>query len=157
VDQASADVSNHSLFRVNGSAKLTRGFGRSWSAWGGYLRGVDFLAGFPQPVLTDTVTTGVSGLITSTLKLSGASGITKGTLGIDTDTSFSTDYASVRVEYAATRMIGIYSDYTYYHYRIPSGQTLLDIVPRFSRQTITAGLTVWLPIINQARAPRDPR
>jgi hypothetical protein len=144
-----------SHFRLGGSAKLTRGFRRSWSTWIGYDRSTQYRIGFRAPLLTDSADAGVGGLATSRIKLSAGAGYTHGTIGFD-GTDFSTYSGSTRADIALTRRLALFGQYAYYHYEVPPASSVLALVPRFSRQVVTVGLSVWVPLINDVRAPKRP-
>jgi hypothetical protein len=140
-------------YRLNGSALLTRGFRRSWSTWFGYLRATEFRAGFRAPLLTDSVNTGVSGLVALRAKWSAAGGYSRGAIGFDSS-RFTSYSGTSRVDLALARKLGLFAQYAYFHYDMPPGASQLAIVPRFSRQTATFGLSLWVPIVNDVKAPK---
>jgi hypothetical protein len=39
---------------------------------------------------------------------------------------------------------------------VPPGSSTLDLVPRFSRRTAMIGLSAYLPLIRDVRAPKEP-
>ena len=45
------------------------------------------------------------------------------------------------------RLVAMYAQYGYYRSDLPMGSTTLDILPRFSRETASIGLSLWVPII----------
>lgn len=143
-------------YRLNGSARLTRGFRRSWSTGIGYNRTTEFRIGFRAPLLTDSVNAGIAGLATRRIKWSAGAGYTHGTIGFAAN-AFSAYSGTARADLALTRMLALFGQYAYYHYEVPPGSSALDLVPRFSRQVATAGLTVWVPLIKDVRAPKQPR
>lgn len=142
-------------YRLNGSARLTRGLSRTWSTWVGYNRDTEFRIGFRAPLLTDSVNTGVSGLLAWRVKWSAGAGYTRGVIGFGSD-RFSTYSGTSRLDFALTRALALFGQYAYYHYEVPAGSSALDLVPRFSRQTATVGLSVSLPLVNDVRAPKEP-
>ncbi len=58
---------------------------------------------------------------------------------------------------AVTRRIGIFTDYSFYRYEVPAGSTVFTVLPKFSRQSVTAGLTLWVPLISDKRSSSDSR
>ena len=152
-----AKIGDRTHFRVNGDVILTRGFRRSWSAQGGYMRDVGFMAGFLQPVLSDSVAAGVGGLLHPRLHWSSGVAYSRGTVGFDSDDTFRTYTGTTRLEVGIARPFGVYGQYTYYYYNVPPGSGSAQIVPQFARQAASVGLMVWLPIISDMRSPRDTR
>jgi hypothetical protein len=143
-------------YRLNGTARLTRGFSRSWSSFVGYDRATEFRIGFRAPLLTDSASAGLSGQLATRVQWSGGSGYTRGNIGFDSS-HFSSYSASSRLDFALTRALALYGQYAYYHYEVPPGSSVLDFVPRFSRQVATVGLSVWVPLVNDVRPPKEPR
>jgi hypothetical protein len=140
-------------YRLNGSAQLTRGFRRSWSASVGYNRDTDFRIGFREPLLIDSVNAGVGGQLALRARWSAGGGYTRGTVGFGSDT-FAGYTGSSRLNFALTRSLAAFAQYAYYHYDMPAGASQLDLVSSFSRQTGTVGLTLSLRLINDVRAPK---
>ncbi len=144
--------SGQTFYRLNGNARLSRGFGRSWSAYVGYNRDTQFLLGFRQPLLTDSASTGVGGQLSLRTRWSAAGAPHRGAIGFN-GSDFTTYSASSRLDVALTRSLGLYGQYAYYRYQIPAGSSDIDILSRLSRQTGTVGLSVWVPIINDTKRP----
>ena len=69
---------------------------------------------------------------------------------------FHTYSATSRLDFALNRTLAIFGQYGHYHYEVPPGSSTLDLVPRFSRQTVVIGLSVYLPLIHDVRAPKEP-
>lgn len=144
-------------YRLNGGIAVMRGFRRTWSASLAANRTTEFLPGFFQPLFADTVSGSVSGLFTRRVEWSGAIGATRGQAGFDSAGKFTTYTATTRLSAGVTRHLGVYAEYSYYRYELPAGTTAIALLPQMSRQSVSAGLSAYLPIINKVRAPRDPR
>jgi hypothetical protein len=141
-------------YRLNGSARLTRGFGRSWSANVGYNRTTEFVIGFPAPLLNDSVDAGLGGQLALRVKWSASGGYSRGTVGYGSD-KFTGASATSRLDIAITRSLAAYAQYGYYHYDMPPGSSAVNLISSFSRQMGTVGLSLSLRLINNdARAPR---
>jgi hypothetical protein len=148
---------NQTHYRVNGAAQLSRGLSRSWSVGVGYTRTTEFMAGFRQPVLLDSANTSVSGQLIRRLRWSLGAGVSRGTVGFDDSSAFTSYGGSTRLEMAVSRRLGLFGSYGYYGYRVPANSnTLLTQFPKSARQSVSVGLSIWMPIINTAR-PRDSR
>jgi hypothetical protein len=133
--------------RVDGSVSLMRGFARTWSASVGYVRGTEFVPGFGQPLLSDAVDVSIGGSIAPRAQWSANAGYSSGQIGYTGSGSFGTWLASSTLEYALTRRLAVFGQYSFYRYRIPAGSTVIPLLPTFRRDAGTVGLTVWLPII----------
>jgi hypothetical protein len=146
-------------WRVNGSATLTRAFGRSGSGLLQYRRQTEYTGGFREPLLTDTFSGGFSDQIGRDASWSINLGYVRGEIGFDEFTSRRFDIYDVggRVTRALTRNLGVFGDYTYYRYEVPSEATVFTFLPKFSRQSLSFGLTLWAPLVNDTRPPREAR
>ena len=152
-------------YRVNGSARLTRGFERTWSSWVGYNRDTEFRIGFRAPLLSDSIDAGLAGQISWRLRSSTSVGYTNGTIGFGSagfgsagvgSDRFHTYSATSRLDYALNRTFAIFGQYSHYYYEVPPGSSTLDFVPRLSRQTVVIGLSAYLPLVRDVRAPKEP-
>jgi hypothetical protein len=145
-------------YRVNGSATLTRAFGRSGSGLLQYRRATEYTGGFREPLLTDTFSGGFSDQIGRDMSWSFNVGYVRGEIGFEsTSRRFDIYDVGGRVTRAVTRHLGIFGDYTYYRYAVPPGATVFAFLPKFSRQSFSVGLTVWTPLINDTRPPAETR
>ena len=143
-------------WRVNGSAVLTRAFGRNASGLLQYRRETEYAAGFRQPLLSDTFSGGFSDQIGRDTTWSLNAGYVRGEVGFGEESRRYDVYdAGGRITRALTRHLGIFGNYTFYRYAVPAEATTFTFIPKFSRQSFTAGLTLWAPIINDARPPRE--
>jgi hypothetical protein len=144
-------------FRLNGNIMLTRGFSRTWSGAIGYVRATEFIAGFRDPVLSDSVRASLGGMLARRVHWTTGLGYTRGAVGYGDSSRLAAYSGASKLSYGMTRLVGVYGQYSYYRYDIPDGSAALDFFPRFSRQAVSVGLTLWVPIINGTRAPRDTR
>jgi hypothetical protein len=140
-------------YRVDGNAALTRAFSRSGSMAMRYARDTQFEPGFREPLLSDTVTGSISNQLGLRSSWSASIGYTRGTVGFTSEsrTRYSTTNAGGRLTTSLTRLLGVFGDYTYYRYDVPQGATVFTSLSTFSRQSVSGGLTVWLPLINDRR------
>jgi hypothetical protein len=140
-------------YRLDGTAALTRAFSRSGSMALRYVRGSQFEPGFREPLLNDTVAASVSNQLGVRNGWSASLGYTRGTVGFSSDAStrYSSVNASGRTTTALTRHLGVYVDYSYYRYAVPTAATVFTSLSKFSRQSVSGGLTVWVPLFNDRR------
>jgi hypothetical protein len=140
-------------FRVNGSASLTHVLNRTSTAGVEYSRSTDFDAGFRAPLLSDSVSGGVSTQLGLRASVSGQASFMRGSIGFEDDAgTFKSYSAGGGVTVAMTRRLGVFGNYTIYHYEVPAGAPAVPFLPALSRQSVSGGLTVWLPLINDARS-----
>src|SRR5262249_33864861 len=143
-------------YRVNGTARLMRGFGRTWSASVGYNRNTEFRVGFREPLLNDTVNAGISGLAAWRLKWSAGAGYTTGTIGFGSS-HFTSYSGSAQIDLALTRTLALFGQYRYYHFDVPAGSSVWDLATRISRGSALAGLSVRVPLINDVGSPKGSK
>lgn len=152
---------NATHFRLNGNAALTQSFGRSGSASLNYTRDTDFNAGFTAPLLRDSISAGVSNQVGRKTTWSAVAAYEHGSIGFDSAAvaagKFDAYNAGGGINVALTRRIGFFTDYSYHRYDVPAGATTFTSLSRFSRQSITAGLSLWAPLIADKRSFRDTR
>ena len=146
---SAVQIANDTHYRVEGNATLSRGFARTWSSALIYARTTSFVAGFREPILADAVSADVNGLLSRRLMWLTDVGYSHGNVGFGSGNTFESLSATSRLEFALTGRLAVYGQYGYYHYRLPAGWTSVAVVPRLARQTVTAGLALWLPIINK--------
>ena len=145
-------------YRVNGSATLTRSFGRTGSGLLQYRRATEYTGGFREPLLTDTFSGGFSDQIGRDTSWSVNLGYVRGKIGFESASRrFDIYDVGGRLTRALTRHLGVFGDYTYYRYEVPSDATVFAFLPKFSRQSFSVGLTVWTPLVNDTRPPREAR
>jgi hypothetical protein len=146
---------DNTYFRVNGSASLTRVLNRTSVASLQYSRSTDFDAGFRAPLLSDTVSGGVSTQFGRRMSLSGHASVMRGSIGFDDEAGTVKSYtAGAGVTVAMTRRLGLTGGYTISRYEVPAGAPAVPFLPALSRQSVTGGLSVWLPLINDTRSSK---
>jgi hypothetical protein len=144
-------------YRLNGHLGLTKYFQRTWRVSVSGVRDTEFLPGFDRPLFSDAVVASVSGMVARRSDWSTMVSAGRGEFGFDeTPGRFTTATATTRLNLAVSRHIGVFADYSLYFFKLPPQSTGLAGVGQMNRQTITLGMTAWLPIINHMRAPRDP-
>ena len=131
----------------SGSVNAGYQFGRSWAVSGNYRRGVDFVPGFFQPVVSDGLTVGLSGALTSRWDVSTSFGYSSGDSAlVDQTFPFRTYTGQLTTRYGLGKMLAATADYIYYYYRFDDGTPLPPGVPQgLERNGVRAGLTVWVP------------
>jgi hypothetical protein len=140
-------------YRIDGNAGLTRSFGRSGSMALRYVRDTNFEPGFREPLLSNMVTGSISNQLGLRTTWSVSVGHTRGRIGFDpgSDGGYSTTNAGGRITRGLGRHLAVFGDYSYYRYDVPSGATVFTALSKFSRQSVSGGLTVWLPLVNDRR------
>jgi hypothetical protein len=146
---------NSTHFRVNGSASLTHALNRNSTASVQYSRNTGFDAGFRAPLLNDSLSGGLSTQLGRRASLSGQASFTRGRIGFDDDAGTYESYsAGAGVSLAMTRRLAVFGNYAIYHYDVPAGALTVSLLPALTRQSVTGGLSVYLPLINDARSSK---
>jgi hypothetical protein len=135
-------------FVVNADVNLTREIGRTWSASADYHRGVQFVAGFADPLYADTVQLRLGGLVNRRVDVSLVGGYSAGQVGLDADDgAYSTYTVSASARFALNRWVSFDSQYFYYRYGFDHAVVLpFGFASNMNRHGFRAGLTGWLPI-----------
>ena len=133
--------------QVVGDVTFMRQFGRTWQADGGYHRGVGFVDGIRTPVLTDAVVVGTRGMINRRVDfaLNAASTVGEPT-SVGVLPGFRTNTASARTQMAFNHNTALFAEYIFYFYDFPIGLAPIGAPPRVSRNSVRAGLTLWVPV-----------
>lgn len=141
-------------FRLNGSAMLNRGMGRSWSAMVGFVRSTGFVVGFQQPILSDMASVSLGGLLAPRLRWTSIASWMRGQIGFDDQGHVTTYMASSGVSLAVARPLAMYAQYAYTAYETPPGSLSVLALSQFARQSVSVGLTVFAPIFGGGRGSR---
>ena len=154
VDDGSDPVLNNRLYRLEGDARVEFDLGRSWRASATYRRGLEYLAVLTEPVFSDGWRLETGGLMSRRFDVSvvgghaaGASALSRETRGLISDTG------ELRVRFALTRSLAVYSQYLYYHYDLREQWQLAPELPRvFEQHEIRVGLMLFVrPLSNKGR------
>jgi hypothetical protein len=150
-----ASTGKATAFMVTGGATLARSIGRSWGASVGYSRGTSYVVGFKEPLMTDGANAGISGPLFTRLQFSAGAGASRGQQLFSSGGNVISYTASTRLTYGLFGNLGLYSQASYSRFTIPPGFADIGFVPDLDRRSVSVGLTAWLPLIKQRRAPRD--
>lgn len=143
-------------FVLNGSATLSRSLGRSWATSLAYLRGTNYVVGFPEPLMTDSANTGIGGPLFSRLQFSAGAGASRGQQLFSQSGGTIVSYtASTRLTFAVFSHLGLYTQASYSRFSIPPGFGNFGFVPDLDRRSVSVGLTTWMALIKQRRTRPD--
>jgi hypothetical protein len=127
---------------------------RAWQAGASYRRNTEYLPAFLEPVLTDSVSAQVTGLITRRLDVSASaayarvgSALTGSVNALNQGGQMDTYVGTARLRYAISRRLALYTEYLYYVYEL-RGETLLapELPPTFNQSGIRVGLMFTFPL-----------
>jgi hypothetical protein len=149
-DPARPVSSTGTFYAATGSATLNHVIGRTWSATAAYNRSLGFSDLFNQPILADTATGTISGLLAQRVSWNSSVGWMRGQVGFGADAShLSASFASSTLTFAVFRTLGLYANYVYYRYEVPQGRyTRFNLPTHNARQIASVGLTAWVPIFH---------
>ena len=142
---------------ASGNATLRHEMGRSWTAAAAYQRGTYFVDTFQEPIMGDSWSLNLGGLITRRLQLQA---VASGSLGRLTYTSrnFDSYRGTVTLSTALTRFMNVGVDYAYYSYEFDDPAGLEPGVSQdVIRQSIRARVSFWAPLFNKSRRANAAR
>ena len=124
--------------------------GKSWLLLASFNRGSQFNQGYGGPVFADELFGSVTGFITSKTDITASMAYTDGqsVLAI-TGREFVTSTAGARIRHALSRNWALTAQYFYYSYdftNAPGLPALIAVPERFSRNSVRAGVSVFVPI-----------
>jgi hypothetical protein len=137
-------------YRLVGEAGAMLVFARTWQAGATYRRGVDYVPGLNEPVLTDGFSGRLEGSFSRRVQLqaaasyaSGASALLRGGASFDTYTS------DVKLSMALTRGLVPYLQYVYYLYDFRRfGPLMPGLPPALERNGLRVGFTLSVPTLD---------
>jgi hypothetical protein len=145
-------------FRLNGDFLLARRFQRTWKLQFDANRSTDFLPGFVEPFLVDSIGLSMSGLFAARVEFVTVLRGSRGDYGYAGDLGrFARAGSTTQVNIAVTRHLGFYGQYGFYHHATPIGASSIAPLGDLSRQTFTAGISTWVPVFVRERIPIDSR
>lgn len=144
-------------FRLNGSVLLERRFQRSWQAQLSARRATEFLPGFRAPVFTEHGHFALAGYLAKRLMLNINGDGGQGEVGFNDPRKFISYGGDAKLTLAATRHLGVFTQYVYYHYQMPADPLALFVMPQGARQAVSVGVQTWISIVDKEKVTRDPR
>lgn len=154
VDDGSSDLQYH----LTGGVSLQHDIGRTWGAAAGYSRTVQFIDALAETYLSDRVSATFGGLISRRLHFTSQASIAFARAGSRGGSDFDTYLGSLGFRYGLTRSLALGLNYSYYRYQFVEGSVPPPgFGPDLDRQSITANVSFWAPLIYRARRPDAPR
>ena len=134
--------------RIVGDATVLHQVGRTWLLEGAARRGTAFVEGLGAPVFVDAVSATAQGFLNRRTDVSLSLSYSTGEPSlVGTTTTFSTTSVNARVRVALSPRWAITSEYLFYHYDFSKIPDLLPgLNPRIRRNSLRAGLSMWLPV-----------
>jgi hypothetical protein len=145
-------------YRLNGEFRLTRRFQRTWRLEFIGIRSSEFLPGFVEPLLADSLSLVMSGMVSRRIEFATSLDGRRGAFGYNAERGdFLMGGSTTNLNIGITRHVGIYGRYGFYRHDAPADVLSLPAIGTLSRQTISAGITTWLPVFVRERTPSDSR
>lgn len=147
----SAAVESRDTFRLSaiGDVDFWYEFKQSWIGAVRYHRGVTFIDEVVDPLLSDSVSGELAGLLSPRLDFSSSATFTRGVVGFSSREPYQMYGARSQLRYALSRVLALYGEYLLFHYQFPP--TILitgGLPPSTSRQAVKVGLTVSSKLVN---------
>ena len=144
------EARNRTHGTVIGQAALRHRVSRDWNLTATFIRGVGFIEGFAEPMLTDSVVSHLEGTIHPRVTVRGTLGYGNGGSDIQMPDGprYRTYTTGVRTMFALYRGLFAFSEYVFYHYEFEQLSPLHRGAPRqLNRQGIRSGLIYNVPIL----------
>jgi hypothetical protein len=146
-------------YYVTGNAQLIREIGRTWNATLGYNRSASISDTYLQPVVSDSMSAGLGGLINRRVQFQSSVGASRGEVGfVSSANGFNASYLSAGVTLGLTRALGAGIDYAYYRYRFERNVDVrLGLSSEANQQSVRVYLTTSLPLLTRTRSSHVAR
>ena len=119
------------FFRMQGSANVSYPFKLNWEAGVTYDRSVQYVMGTTEPLLSDSIRVGLTGLISRRIDVTAGGGYASAdSAQVGSRQELNTYTAGVKIRYALKRSMAVYSEYLYYSY---DQDGLLNLAPGLPR------------------------
>jgi hypothetical protein len=127
---------------------LDRQIRRTWDAGVGYRRGVSIDDTFQQPVLSDSISASLGGLLSTRLNFHSAIGTSRGSIGANlSGNRFNAYYGTMGLTVGLMRQMGLGVNYMYAHHRLGNSvQAPTGLVRTLDRQVVVVQLSLMLPL-----------
>lgn len=150
---SAANDGTETHYTMTGNVGLTREIGRTWNAGIVFVRDFGLSPYFPEPMLTDSVSAQVGGLINRRLQLTFVAGATRGAIGFsDGDNSVTSASAGSSLMVGFTESTGLSLNYMYYRHLYGADVALPLGSPRhMNRQSVSVNFAYTVPLYERRR------
>jgi len=138
-------------FRVNGGVSLAKFFRRTWHTAVQWNRDTSFLAGFYEPLNTDTLSASLGGMFSKRLNFVVIGSAARGESTFSHTSGYETLNANARLSLALGRHVSVYASYFAYSYEVPANAFTVPVPGQMARQVIAAGLNFYIPVYKKVR------
>jgi hypothetical protein len=149
-----------SHYFFTGFATLTHEVGRSWTAALEARRSTNFYQTFGEPVISDSVTGGISGLLNRRVTVGAHGGWSRGTVGVVLAApEFSSLTAGGMMRWAMSSNMGLTFSYSVFNYMFDEATAPppFQLEPEMRRQTALVTFDFTMPLVTVARRANASR
>jgi hypothetical protein len=141
------------FFRMNGGASVSYPFKLNWNAQATYSRSIQYVMGLTEPLLSDSIGVGLSGLMSRRIELTAAGGYASAmSAPSGSRQQLDTYTAGARITYAFRRSMAVYSEYLYYYYDQAGVLRLAPGLPRvFEQHGVRVGFSLFAEALGRRR------
>ena len=126
-------------------ASVTYPFRPNWRAGVSYRRTTEYLAPLSEPVLSDSGSAELSGLITRRVDLSAQAGYASAASYSADGENLDTYTAAIQLRYAVKRFLAVYSEYVFYYYDLRAHARVFPDLPRvFEQHSARVGISLFV-------------
>lgn len=130
-------------FSAIGNVNFWYEFKQSWIGAVRYHRGVTFIDEVVDPLLSDSVSGELAGLLSRRVDFTASATFTRGLVGFNNRNPYQIYGARSQVRYALSRMMALYGEYLLFHYQFPATIVITgDLPASTSRQAVKVGISV---------------
>jgi hypothetical protein len=132
------------IFRLQGAVSVNYPLRHNWVAAGTVQRGIEYLPVFPEPVFSNGGRFSVSGLLTRRMDMSVSAAFVSSESPISISRRINSRTGNVRLGYAVSRHLLLYSEYVYYSYDLSAREDLpVDLPSMVDQHGFRIGATLW--------------
>ena len=137
--------------RILVDASLAHEMGETWHLVGSYRRGSDLVVGLTSPIFSDALTISTNGFLSRRVDFISAFSYSTGEPSLATTSqTFTTYTGNARLRVAIHQRWATTAEYLHYFYDFSKTPQLAQgFDPRFSRNLLRVGLSLWLPFGHQ--------
>ena len=152
--------SGETHYFFTGSVTLAHELGRSWTMTAEARRATNFYQTFGEPVVSDSVTGGVSGLLSRRVQAGASAGWSQGALGVVTGApDFDSWFVGGFMRFAVARNAGLAFNYSLFRYVFDenAGQLPFGVQGEMRNQSVRVTFDWMMPLVTVARRANASR
>lgn len=139
-------------FRINGGITFTKYFRRTWQVAAQANRTTQYLAGFVEPVFSDTAGASISGMFSTRVDWLASVAGGRGQYAFSTLAGFNTVTGTTRLGLAVNKYVQVFGQYVAFLSEVPPGATTIGLPGRTGRQAVMVGVGAFVPVYHKVRA-----